>query len=181
MALETAARNSAFQGPQNLPFSGVVAVTQNRSDDAEMSLRLSATQIGSVGAKFGWEWEDTSSAADSGPRVQPGEEEWKDNQTIFVRGFRVAIRSGPLSVLKGPSKAASIEDSNPKDLFRKSGFTLFSGDGSDSSPGLGWSESKSSGGASDDDVYVEQIEEDPKPYHPATAINQYLLANVSRT
>ncbi|KAJ6481572.1 hypothetical protein C8R47DRAFT_591714 [Mycena vitilis] len=153
-----------------------LAVAQNRSEETEMSLRLSATQIGSVGAKYAWDWEDTSGAANSGPRGRSEEEEWKDNQTLFIRGFRVSIRSPPLSVLKGPSKVVSIENSKPKDLFRKSGFRPFSQGGSDWSAGLGGSGSGSSGAPSDNGVSVEPIEEGPKPYHPATAINEYLLA-----
>ncbi|KAJ6562260.1 hypothetical protein B0H19DRAFT_95115 [Mycena capillaripes] len=153
-----------------------LAVTQNRSDDAEVSLRLRAAQIGSAGGIFAWQWEDvTSEVADSGPWPRPGDEGWKNNQTVFVRGFRVAIRPAPLSVLKGPSKAVSIENSKPKDLLRKSGFTPFSQGGSDCSGGLGASGSKSPGGAPEDSISVEPIEEDQKPYHPATAINDYLL------
>ncbi|KAJ6537351.1 hypothetical protein DFH09DRAFT_1090937 [Mycena vulgaris] len=72
-----------------------VAVVNNDSGDRELSLKLKAAQIGNAGASCAWEWENVTSSANSGPRRLPGEESWKENQTVFLRGFKVALRSMP--------------------------------------------------------------------------------------
>ncbi|KAJ7148442.1 hypothetical protein C8R43DRAFT_857385, partial [Mycena crocata] len=38
------------------------------------------------------EWESCSVAFHTGPYRRPGEEYWEDNQTVFIRGFKVAVR-----------------------------------------------------------------------------------------
>ncbi|KAJ6511827.1 hypothetical protein DFH09DRAFT_1433648, partial [Mycena vulgaris] len=73
-----------------------VAVVNNEWGDRGMSLKLKATQIGNAEASCAWEWENVTSSANSGPRRLPGEESWKENQTVFLRGFKVALRSMPL-------------------------------------------------------------------------------------
>ncbi|KAJ6568297.1 hypothetical protein DFH09DRAFT_821184, partial [Mycena vulgaris] len=73
-----------------------IAAVENHSGDGKISLKLKAAQVGNAGASYAWEWESSSSAVNSGPRRRPGEESWQDNQTVFVRGFKVAVRSGLL-------------------------------------------------------------------------------------
>ncbi|KAJ7807908.1 hypothetical protein B0H14DRAFT_2525517 [Mycena olivaceomarginata] len=154
-----------------------LAAIAAHSEDFKISLKLKAAQVGSAGTSCAWEWENASSFADSGPRRRPGEEEWTDNQTVFLRGFKVAIRSSPL---KKSAKALSIVDSKPSDILSKSGFFPFSqlrrtstGRFFRNSPTSG------SGGASDDkesaDGSVEFFPGTRKAYHPASAINEYLL------
>jgi hypothetical protein len=38
-------------------------------------------------------WDDTSATINSGPHRSPGEESWPENQTVFIRGFKVALRA----------------------------------------------------------------------------------------
>ncbi|KAJ7271113.1 hypothetical protein C8J57DRAFT_298104 [Mycena rebaudengoi] len=100
-----------------------VAAVENQSEDCQVSLKLKAFQVGSAGTTCVWEWEVASSFADSGPRRLPGEELWNDNQTVFLRGFKVAIRAPPLQRL---SKALSIVDSKPSEILSKRGFIPYS-------------------------------------------------------
>ncbi|KAJ7498032.1 hypothetical protein B0H11DRAFT_830274 [Mycena galericulata] len=73
-----------------------VAAVENHSGDGKLSLKLKAAQLGAAGTSYTWEWESASSSFDSGPRRNPGEETWRDNQTVFLRGFKVALRLTPL-------------------------------------------------------------------------------------
>ncbi|KAJ7213748.1 hypothetical protein C8J57DRAFT_1002668, partial [Mycena rebaudengoi] len=69
-----------------------VAALENQSGDGQISLKLKAVQVATMGASCAWEWESASSSVNSGPYRLPGEESWHDNQTVFVRGFKVALR-----------------------------------------------------------------------------------------
>ncbi|KAJ7469877.1 hypothetical protein B0H11DRAFT_1392377 [Mycena galericulata] len=150
-----------------------VAAVENHSEDCRISLKLKAAQVGSAGTSCTWEWETASSFADSGPRRRPGDGEWSDNQTVSLRGFKVAIRSSPL---KKSAKALSIVDSKPSDILSKSGFLPFS-QSPPTSTGTFFRNPfvSGGGGASDDEESVEYFPECIKAYHPASAINEYLL------
>ncbi|KAJ6614622.1 hypothetical protein B0H10DRAFT_2221186 [Mycena sp. CBHHK59/15] len=149
-----------------------VAALDNHSEDCTISLKLKAAQVGSAGASCAWEWESASSFTDSGPRLVPGDEPRPENQTVFVRGFKVAIRSNPLT--KG-AKALSIVDSKPTDILAKSGSKLFT----EARFGLGMfsgpPSTHSSSGASDDEGSVEYFCGNLESYHPAHTINEFLL------
>ncbi|KAF7333003.1 Ribonuclease III [Mycena venus] len=73
-----------------------VAALENSYEGCELSLKLKPVYAGSGSASYAWEWTTASSFANSGPRRGPGEQSWTDNQTVFLRGFKVAIRSTPL-------------------------------------------------------------------------------------
>jgi hypothetical protein len=98
-----------------------VAALENHSEDCKISLKLKASQVGSAGTSCVWEWETVDSFADWGPRPLPAER--SENQTVFLRGFKVAIRSSPL---KKSAKAISIVDSKPSDILSKTGSSPFS-------------------------------------------------------
>ncbi|KAJ7277527.1 hypothetical protein C8J57DRAFT_1061057 [Mycena rebaudengoi] len=100
-----------------------VAAVEDQSEDCRVSLKLKAAQVGTAGTTYAWEWETASSFANSGPRRLPGEELWKDNQTVFLRGFKVVVRPAPLKKL---NKALSIVDSKPSDILSKSRFIPYS-------------------------------------------------------
>jgi hypothetical protein len=100
-----------------------VAAVENQSGDGKVSLKLKATQIGNAGASYGWEWESASSSVNSGPRRRLGEESWRDNQTVFLRGFKVTLRSTPL---RRSPKAVSIVNSKWSDMEPKATFVPFS-------------------------------------------------------
>jgi hypothetical protein len=137
-----------------------VAAVENHSEDCRISLKLKAAQVGSAGTSCVWEWETANSFADSGPRRLP-DDEWTENQTVFLRGFKVAIRSSPL---KKSAKAISIVHSKPSDILSKAGGFPFLQSRSTSTSGLFRSSTTSgSGGASDDEESVE----DSAEYFPA--------------
>ncbi|KAJ7227900.1 ankyrin repeat-containing domain protein [Mycena rebaudengoi] len=151
-----------------------VAAVENQSEDCRVSLKLKAAQVGTAGTTCAWEWESASSFADSGPRRLPGEELWKDNQTVFLRGFKVAVRPAPLKML---NKALSIVDSKPSDILSKSRFIPYSrlSSGSTNSSSLSRSPIQPSDLAnSDDSEYVEYFPTSLTS-HPANAINTYLF------
>jgi hypothetical protein len=91
-------------------------------EDCKVSLKLKAAQVGSAGTSCAWEWDNAGSFGDSGHRRRPGEDERIGNQTVFLRGFKVAIHSFPL---KKSAKALSIMDSKSSDILSKSGFFPF--------------------------------------------------------
>lgn len=77
-----------------------VASFENRSGDCHMSLKLTAVQCGSKDISYAWKWEGRSLlSAESGPERKQGEEDWTNDQTVFLRGYKVAIRLRPLAAL----------------------------------------------------------------------------------
>ncbi|KAJ7277540.1 hypothetical protein C8J57DRAFT_1713853 [Mycena rebaudengoi] len=149
-----------------------VAAVENQSEDCRVSLKLRASQLGSAGTTCAWEWETASSFADSGPRRLPGEELWKDNQTDFLRGFKVAIRAAPLQRL---TKALSIVDSKPSEILSKSGFIPYSRPSGGVNSFSRSPSEPSDLSNSDDSEYVEYFPNGLADFHPAHVINTYLL------
>ncbi|KAJ7618636.1 hypothetical protein FB45DRAFT_1033828 [Roridomyces roridus] len=157
-----------------------VAAIENHSQDGQISLRLKAAPVGGGRASYAWEWETSSSFADSGPRRGPGEDEFASNQTVFLRGFKVAIRP-PSKPFQKKTTAASIVESDPSELLSRSGFIPFSRSPTASSsifsrrsaPAGG--ESLSGGNDRASDGSVEYFPPRPRTYHPASAINARLL------
>jgi hypothetical protein len=70
-----------------------VAAVENHLGEGKILLKLKAAQISNAGATCAWEWESGGSSVNSGPQRRAGEEEWRDNQTVFLRGFKVAVRT----------------------------------------------------------------------------------------
>ncbi|KAJ7818929.1 hypothetical protein B0H13DRAFT_1921978 [Mycena leptocephala] len=154
-----------------------VAAVEHHSEDFNISLKLKATPIGSAGTSCVWEWETANSFADSGPRPLPEDGQRTENQTVFLRGFKVAISS---SRLKKSAKAISIVDSKPSDILSKAGGSPFSQLRMTSTGSFFRNLATSGrGGASDDgetvDASAEYFPGNPQVYHPASAINEYLL------
>ncbi|KAJ7469872.1 hypothetical protein B0H11DRAFT_1392313 [Mycena galericulata] len=164
-----------------------VLAMENRSEDLHLSLKLKAAQLASAGGSCRWEWENNSSFANSGPRREPGftEEQPKKDQTVFLRGFKVAVRSSPWT---RSAKALSIVDSKPSNILSKGGFIPFSQPRSGSAGNVfrGSGSSSGRGGASNEDESADFFPSHHQAYHPANAINEYLLnsspgANVAVT
>ncbi|KAJ7359234.1 hypothetical protein DFH08DRAFT_686081, partial [Mycena albidolilacea] len=124
-----------------------IAAAENQSENSQISLKLKAAQLGAAQASYIWEWEAASSFAASGPRRPPAEESWGQNQTVFLRGYKVAIHSTPL---KKSAKALSIVDSKPSDILSKSGFIPFSESPSGSNSPFRGASTSGQGSASDD-------------------------------
>jgi hypothetical protein len=99
-----------------------VAAGEDHSQNSSISLKLKAAQIGSAGGSYAWQWETTGGFADSGPRRRPGEESSTQNQTVFLRGFRIAIHS---LVWKNLSQAIPVVDSKPLKMFSRRRFSSF--------------------------------------------------------
>ncbi|KAJ7286908.1 hypothetical protein C8J57DRAFT_1707343 [Mycena rebaudengoi] len=150
-----------------------VAAVENQSEDCRVSLKLKAALVGSAGTTCAWEWETASSFADSGPRRLPGEELWKDNQTVFLRGFKVAIRAVPLQRFP---KALSVVDSKPSKILSKSGFIPYSRSSSGGTNSFSRSPTQPNDlSNSDDSEDIEYFPNSLTEFHPAHAINAYLL------
>ncbi|KAF8145794.1 caspase domain-containing protein [Mycena galopus ATCC 62051] len=154
-----------------------LAAVENHSEGREMSLKLKAAQVGSAATSCAWEWESASSFADSGPRPLPEDDDRIENQTVFLRGFKVAIS---FSRLKKSVKAISIVDSKPSDILSKPGGSPFPQSRlSNTSSFFRGSAISRSGGPSDDgpsiDASAEFFPRNFKAYHPAFIINEYLL------
>ncbi|KAJ7438710.1 hypothetical protein B0H11DRAFT_576363 [Mycena galericulata] len=144
-----------------------LAAIENRSEGCGISLKLKASQAVSAGTSCAWEWDVASSFADSGPRRLLGEESWQENQTVFLRGYKVAIRARPLHK---SSKVLSIVDSKPSDILSKGGFAPFSQVRSDGLSRLSRTSTVFGRASAPRDAIS-------KPYHPADIINAHLLAS----
>ncbi|KAJ7039346.1 hypothetical protein C8F04DRAFT_305523, partial [Mycena alexandri] len=138
-----------------------LAAIENEAEGCGLSLKLKAASVGSASASCAWEWECASCFANSGPRRRPEEESWTDNQCVFLRGFKVAIRSTPLKRL-GKTKVKSTEDLKPSEIQPRGRSMQISRRLSD---GFGWLFVSSSG----------ELSDGTKPYHPSDVINAYLL------
>jgi hypothetical protein len=101
-----------------------VLAKENHSEDINLSLKLKATPFASGGGSCRWEWETSSSYAHSGPRREPGSpaEQHTKDQTVFLRGFKVTVRSPP----RKSAAAISIVASDPSTILSKASFIPFS-------------------------------------------------------
>ncbi|KAJ7483199.1 hypothetical protein FB451DRAFT_101826 [Mycena latifolia] len=184
--------------------SWIVAAIDDQSGDGKVSLKLKAAEMGNAGVSRVWEWENASSSVNSGPRSRfRRERSWRDNQTVFLRGFKVALRSWP-KPLKQSLKVLSIADSKWSNLMTKTSSVPYSQPQSQSGPSsanilsqspptqnrhLGDQQSleadslpqsppstTDSGSSSDDE---QSLINNPNVYHPSNVINDYLLNCVS--
>ncbi|KAJ6568350.1 hypothetical protein DFH09DRAFT_1467258, partial [Mycena vulgaris] len=153
-----------------------IAAIENESGDGKVSLKLKAAQFGNAGASCAWEWESANSSVNSGPRRRLGEESWRDNQTVFLRGFKVAIRSGFLR----RRNALLIVNSKWSDVMPKPTFIPFSqsrpGPSGMNDPPRSSGSAPSTSSASDDDESLDYI---PIVPHPSADINEFLLDSVA--
>ncbi|KAJ6473107.1 hypothetical protein C8R45DRAFT_406626 [Mycena sanguinolenta] len=146
-----------------------VAALENNSEDCEFSLTLKPACVGSASTAYAWEWESASSFTNSGPRRRAGEETWTDNQTVFLRGYKVAVR--PKLLWKSSTvTVVSIMDLKPSDFFARGRSVPFSRGRSDGSGSVSRSNTGSSTASGEQELMSES-----KPYHPADAINTHLL------
>ncbi|CAK5278668.1 unnamed protein product [Mycena citricolor] len=142
-----------------------VAALDNQHRVTGLSLRCTAAQVGTVGGAYSWGWETISSFANSGPSARrAGEETWRDNQTVFIRGFKVAVRSGVLGRKTG--RAVSMLNLKKTDIDAMGGPR---------GPGLVRRLTDPAslrglfGGGSG------RMRDDDKPYHPSDMINACIL------
>ncbi|KAJ6495087.1 hypothetical protein C8R45DRAFT_1133326 [Mycena sanguinolenta] len=66
-----------------------IAMADRSQGGGSVSLRLKASPVGGARTSCSWDWENASSSMYSGPHRGPGEESWGENQTIFIRGYRI--------------------------------------------------------------------------------------------
>ncbi|KAK7058058.1 hypothetical protein R3P38DRAFT_1192644 [Favolaschia claudopus] len=77
--------------------SWCMATVDNCGGGRSVSLNVKAVQVAGLGASYSWQWEHATSSMSSGPHRWPGEEDWRDNQTVFVTGYQIVP-----SLLGGP-------------------------------------------------------------------------------
>ncbi|KAF7373867.1 hypothetical protein MSAN_00598800 [Mycena sanguinolenta] len=92
--------------------SWAIAAFENRSVERSVSLELRAAQIGTAGTTYSWEWDTMNCISHSGPAT-PSETQ---NQTVFLRGFRVMVRSSRFA--KCPV-GIYISDSKPENILQR--------------------------------------------------------------
>ncbi|KAJ7133817.1 hypothetical protein C8R46DRAFT_1235406 [Mycena filopes] len=150
-----------------------LAALENESQDCKISLKLKAAQVGSAGTSCAWEWESASCFADSGPRGQSEDASGAANQTVFLRGFKIAIRS---SSWRRTAKVVSVMDSKPSDILSKSGFVPFSQPSGGGTTFFRNSTGQNRGSPSDEEDSVQYFPEIPKVYHPGSVISDHIFA-----
>jgi hypothetical protein len=100
----------------------MVGVAANESQDRNISLKLKATKIVSAGGSYAYQCETSSGFADSEPRQPPGEDPSTKNQTVFLRGFRIALHRVAWTKI---SQAIPVVDSKRLTFFSKAWFKSF--------------------------------------------------------
>ncbi|KAF7345422.1 Tkl tkl-ccin protein kinase [Mycena venus] len=134
-----------------------VAAVENHSGEGTLSLKLKAAQIGSAGATYAWEWESAGSSVNAGPRRCAGEE-WRDKQTVFLRGFKVASKWSKATGPSSPSTPSQLQSSDTNgNSLSWSAFTR--------------TDPSSTGGSSDDEESLSPSSN----YYPSDLINEHLL------
>ncbi|KAJ6510768.1 hypothetical protein C8R45DRAFT_1161731 [Mycena sanguinolenta] len=165
-----------------------VSATEKHNGNDDISLDLRAVQFASVNGSYRWEWENGGQFSDSGPRRPAGEGSDLQNQTVFLRGFRLML-STPFWRKQKKTKAISVADSKPSDIFEEKGLrSLFpASQGVISNARTGDMKHESNTGARDNEntgvrnndgsgVSVSYFPTSYKRYHPANAINEHMLA-----
>ncbi|KAJ7752588.1 hypothetical protein B0H16DRAFT_1317279 [Mycena metata] len=88
----------------------VAAIDQGTDGDTQLSMKLKAAQVVTANASYSWSWEETSSGSrHSGPRGRQALEQWTDNQTVFLRGYKTYLR---LPQMARFPRAISVADSD---------------------------------------------------------------------
>ncbi|KAJ7721272.1 hypothetical protein B0H16DRAFT_1791586 [Mycena metata] len=158
----------------NKSISWGVAAERSHTEDGGISLKLSAAQVGSAGGSHAWSWEVNSTFADMGPRRPPGEAQSTENQTVFLRGYRIAIPLG-----KKPSQVALFPDSKPATFFR-----WLKSFGWSTTPTAAVEPPRDDGSTPHNDdgstfraKRMVTVEHSPttRPFHPVDAINKHIL------
>ncbi|KAJ7712806.1 hypothetical protein B0H16DRAFT_1899789 [Mycena metata] len=150
------------------------AAERSHTEDGSISLKLSAAQVGSAGGSHAWSWEANSTFADMGPRRPPGEAQSTQNQTVFLRGFKIAIRS--LAGRKIP-QAILVGDSKPLTFLSPRWFKSFRGSNAPTASGLtnrNTPRNNNDGTPHDEEFAVEFLPA-TQLFHPANAIVKHIL------
>ncbi|KAF7373441.1 hypothetical protein MSAN_00553800 [Mycena sanguinolenta] len=162
-----------------------VSATKKTAADTQITLKLRATQIGSLASSYRWEWEDGGQFSDSGPRRPPGEASDLQNQTVFLRGFRISRRR-PYFRKEKKTKVISVAESKSPEIFKAKGSSSGSSQQTHRSSG-GTHNAYVTGGVlheantgdtnNTDSITVSHVPAPSKRYHPADAINAHMLAS----
>ncbi|KAF7356191.1 hypothetical protein MVEN_00950400 [Mycena venus] len=157
-----------------------VAAVEQGSGDNRISLKLKAAQVATAGASYAWTWEERgSSNCHSGPRGPQSQMAWKNNQTVFLRGFKTYFRLPRPAMLP---KALWIQDSNWSDIRWKGQVAPYSNSSARSGTASGISSTQTAGAGrslspsesaelpSDNVDFLDRV-----GYHPSRAINEHLL------
>ncbi|KAJ7193800.1 hypothetical protein GGX14DRAFT_323101, partial [Mycena pura] len=93
-----------------------VASVENHAGSGQISMKLTAALASSAGVSYKWRWQaENSASVASGPYINSGEEDWTNNQTVFLRGYKVVVRPSLVS-LQGPIKVSPISAPKPGTL-----------------------------------------------------------------
>lgn len=95
---------------------GVTSISCTSGTDA-LSLKFTAAQLIEAGATRDHSWETFCPATvRTGP--QPSQDqELPQNQCIFLRGFKVMVRDGPIAKMRGTVKVTSVLDADANSII----------------------------------------------------------------
>jgi hypothetical protein len=97
----------------------------SEADEGEISLTFKTSQLIEGGVSYSYSYETYSPAT---VRVGPTTPSQKKNQSIFIRGFKIAVRESPLSKVMGQVSAISIVGTRPSKILPRPGGYIPFGD-----------------------------------------------------
>ncbi|KAF8549735.1 hypothetical protein OG21DRAFT_558303 [Imleria badia] len=169
-----------------------LAAYQRGAGAGEASAQFKAVQVGrgNIAASYTWE---TTHGMDW--RVGPEDPYYNGiaNQTVFIEGFKIAVREGILGKKRVNVKAFPSVRTYCPELSSGPWFSNLWGRGSrsnDSTPnpeaprgiGIAFNMDDNEGNLpideSEDDITIQRFPRAPKPFHPSDIINQHLLQEV---
>ena len=94
-----------------------IASVSGASGASALSLKATAAQIVEARVTYTYSWETHCPATVRiGPELR-GSSDQLQNQCVFLRGFKLAVREGPMAALMGAAKLSSIVGAKPSDIL----------------------------------------------------------------
>ncbi|KAJ7734062.1 hypothetical protein B0H16DRAFT_1695911 [Mycena metata] len=152
-----------------------ITLSVQHSETTDVSIEFLAHEIAGGKLQYSWEESSTFKSSHAGPRARPKREKSNENQCIFIRGIKIAKRGTPIIKYLKPISVKAVDGSRDvKSAIRENRSETSPSSGGSSSDRT---QSSSGGGANEADsaLSLEDIGGTSMPYHPSTAIIEYLF------
>lgn len=134
-----------------------VACFSGTSGTGDISIRFKQSSSEPSDARYKWDRNTPVNRMREGP-VQRRQGQ---NQSVFIRGYKVSIREG-IEKLLGPVKVSSTEHCKPGELFSRGGTSVPYENSSDSESATPPGSSNLTAGVSEGDITVDHVPDAPE-------------------